>query len=224
MRAALVLALVLVTPGLAQADAYAWGGTRGRVSIMVLLSGFHEGAGSDGWDAENARWFSRWATRLEAMLPPGAHADVGSPEPDGELVLSVRSSRGGTETFPLGVAEVFPGDPALDRALDLLSRRFHVPVPAAATGVRVYTVQLLAAAQPSHAADFVRWLDTRVPASEPDFFWEACLPCYPQIAHVLEDGNGLRRVVVGMYADPAAAHRAASELRTRGLQAFVRTL
>lgn len=135
-----------------------------------------------------------------------------------------RALPGGTETFPLGVAEVSPGDPALDRALDLVSRRFHVPVPAAPTGVRLYTVQLLAAAQPSHAAAFVQSLDTRVPASEPDFFWEACAPCYPQIAHVLEDGNGARRVVVGMYADRAAAHRAASELRARGLPAHVRVL
>ncbi|MFO0685150.1 MAG: SPOR domain-containing protein [Sandaracinus sp.] len=223
MRAALVLALVLVAPGLARADAYAWGGSWGRVSIMVLLSGFHEGAGSGGWEAENARWFLRWATRLDAMLPAGAEADVGTREADGEVVLNVRS-QGGTETFPLGVAEVSPGDPALDRALDLVSRRFHVPVPAAPTGVRLYTVQLLAAAQPSHAAAFVQSLDTRVPASEPDFFWEACAPCYPQIAHVLEDGNGARRVVVGMYADRAAAHRAASELRARGLPAHVRVL
>lgn len=221
---ALALALVVVAPGLARADAYAWGGVHGRVSVSVVLSGFQEGAGSEGWDVEHARWFAGWTARVEAMLPAGAHADVGSSDVDGELALTVRDAGGGAERYPLGHARLHPGDPALDVVLDTLARRFHVPIPPPPTAVRVYTVQLLAASQPAHAAAFAQALDTRASSTEPDFFWEACVPCFPRIAHVLEDGNGLRRVVVGLYADPAAARRAAGELRARGLPAFVRAL
>lgn len=223
MRVLVALALVMLAPCVARADAYAWGGTRGRVSISVTLTGFHDGAGASGWDVEHARWLAAWATRIDAMLPPGTRAEIDSSEPDGELTLTLRHPDATVETLALGIATVMPGDRALDVVLDVLARRFHVPIPAAPVAPRVYTVQLLAASA-AHVAAFLQHIDSRIAASEPDFFWETCVPCAGPIAHVLDDAGPVRRVVVGVYADRAAAERAARELRARHFSAFVRPL
>lgn len=216
----LALLLVLLVPAGARADAYAWGGTRGRVSVSVTLSGFSEGAGVGGWTVEGARWLASWAPRVEALLPPGVHARIGNDEADGDLVVRLQGA-GPSETIALGIHRAFPGAD-LDPVIEVLSRRFRT-LPPPPSDAPVYTVQLLAAS-PAHASAFARGLDGRAIEASDDFFWETCLPCSPRVAHVLVGPGPLARVVVGVHADRTSARRSLRRLRALGLRGFVRII
>lgn len=225
MRLALLVCVLVVassSASLARADAYAWGGHLGRVSVGVSLSGFNDGAGTDGWRLENARWFATWAVRANAVLPAGVRLEITSDEASEELVARLVSAQS-TETLPLAVDRAFPGD--LDAVLPRLAARFGRSVPPEPPAAPLYTVQVLAAAHPEHADALARRIDRSLSGGSDDFFFEACLPCATRTAHVLApDARGIRRVVVGVHADRASARRALRGIRDAGLDGYVRAL
>src|SRR5262249_13005645 len=130
----------------------------------------------------------------------------------------------GAETIGLGVGRAFPGE--LDGVLDVLARRFRVPVPASAAPRRLYTVQLLAARDADRATAFARSLDEDPALGDPsEGFWDGCLPCSTPGARVIDaEGARLHRVVVGLYADRRSARRARDAIRRSDRRAFVRRL
>jgi hypothetical protein len=227
VRLAAAFAFVVVSSlaPVARADGYVWGGTTGRVSVDVQLSGFNEGAGIGGWRPEDARWFRAWAATVEALLPVGVRMEITSAEVDGELVARFIRGGGSVEELPLGIDQAFPGD--LDAILPELAAHLGAPLPASPRGARIYTVQLFASASADAADAFAESIDAQLAAADTgtDFFYGTCTPCSTPVAHVLPvDSRGLHTVVVGLHADRGSARRALDVVRTLGLGGFVRAL
>ncbi|MDC0709078.1 hypothetical protein POL68_11450 [Stigmatella sp. ncwal1] len=219
LRTALALLLLFATPA-AHADAWTWGGRVGRLEVRVTRSGFNDGAGVGGWEADEARAFVRWARRLASALP----ADAGlllAQETEGPLQVTLRRcgprdpacNRPCTSQPLAGIAEGAPDSPevqveVLRQASAALSRALALPPEP--PDAPLYTLRLHAAASPAEAARFAERFDAEGVVPEGQVFYARCLPCRTREARVA----GVE-VTAGVFESAAAARASLDRLPAR---------
>lgn len=205
VRSAIIVLFVLALPAVARADAHAWGGTIDGLEVSVVLMGFREGAGTSGWTEDGVRRFALRAAELARLTGPGARLEE-SVEDDAGLTLVIDGLR-----TPLGLRDFEGSDAEWDAVLARARELGLTPSRSARTAraVRIYTIEV--------AADAI----TGVEDPPGQLFYEACLPCTaPEAVHALTPS----RRVIGVFGSRAAARRAESWLRDRGVRGRVAPL
>ncbi|MFO0554082.1 MAG: SPOR domain-containing protein [Polyangiaceae bacterium] len=220
--ARLALVTALLVPATARADAYAWGGQSGPLSVDVTLLGFRDGAGEGGWEVEDARALAAWGARFGALSSEFDVALTYGPDTDETTIVLTEH---GAPSSPR--TTVFGGEPDLEAAYAWVARAVGAsPDGAFVESPSVFTIQLLATKSRERADRYADMLERAGVAPKHSFFYENCLPCSVHELHVLDLGDGWFRVVTGIFDSPARARQSLRELRAAGLvsASFVRRL
>jgi hypothetical protein len=197
------IAFVLMSlPCVARADAYAWGGAIDGLEVSVVLAGFREGAGGDGWSEEGARRFARRGAEIVALMGGGLRLEEQVGDDDGLVAVF------GARRVPLGVREFEGSDAEWDRVVRaLVAQGLARSSSTTPRVVTLYTIELPGTTR----------ADLEEPAGQA--FYEACVPCAPHAVHTL----GGRRVI-GVFSGRGAARRALRSLETQGVRGRVARL
>ncbi len=212
-----MLALAAVTvPASAQA---CWDGYRATTDRVA----FQRGTGRASWNPEHARYATRWAARLEALLPESASLEVSN------TLTSCHGHLG-----CLRLAEDIGSDDAatlFDRVADAFAVSPSTRSAALSVSPTVYTVQLFAGSRRAARALRAELLkrselaDLRLP-SDSDFFEEGGFPAVNANIHAVADAHDttLVRVVVGTFQSITDAEMARDALGKQQLPGIVKEL
>jgi hypothetical protein len=206
LSASLFALAALVAPRAASA---CWDGYAATVGDVTLRHGMAVGQ----WSPDHARHTALWGTRIEALLPLGAHLEVDN----GQATCSGSCGKVGT---------IAVGTDDLPRLFREASRAFRV-LPSRVREVlalapQVFTVQVHAGSARSALSARKRVNDLYLGLG--GFFEEGGFPASNPEAHVLRDARGMNRTVVGVFLTRAAADAARATLATKGISGFVRAL
>ncbi len=217
---ALVALFLAATASLVPATALAcWDGYSAQVGNVTIS----RGTGYASWSQDHARFATRWAARIQALLPKGVELDVS----DGYL-----DCRGAVACAGLGTG-AGSEDPAkvFGRVADAFGVSAQARRAALATAQPVYTVQLFAGSKKAalrlrdrvNAMSADRQLDR---VTSVTFFEEGGFPADNPPAHAVADEKDptLVRVVFEEYPTLETARAAERALRKEGFGAVVKPL
>jgi hypothetical protein len=215
LAGALTALLATVVPSTAHA---CWDGYSATVGSATFTSAMREAS----WNGDHARFATRWAARIDALLPEGVTLYMGN------TYVSCEGHEACEKTLEVGSDD--PG-----KAFKQIAKLFGVSAKAQqaalATSQKVYTVQVFAGSKEA-ALKQKKLLIELAQEEEFDlgghdaFFQEGGFPGWDSRIHAVADekDESLTRVIIEDFPTLEAAQAAEKKLRERGVIGIAKEL